>query len=265
MKVIISHDIDHLTVNEHLTDSIIPKFIIRNHIELIKGYISFNEYKLRWSKLFKNKWNNISELIEFNKKQDIPSTFFIGVNNGVGLNYSLELSAKWIERILKTETDCGVHGIAFNDFESVKKEHDTFKEISGLDNFGIRMHYLRNDDKTLGFLNKAGYIFDSTDYGIKPDYKIGKMHEFPLHIMDGYELESGKRWQSADTKTAIETTIRKINKAINNNIDFLTILFHDRYFDDSFLSWKKWYTETIKYCKSQGFEFIDFRTATTYK
>ena len=39
MKVIISHDIDHITAREHLTDTIIPKFIIRNKIELLTGKI----------------------------------------------------------------------------------------------------------------------------------------------------------------------------------------------------------------------------------
>jgi hypothetical protein len=43
MKIIISHDIDHITVFEHKKDLIIPKFIIRSFIELGLGYISFSE------------------------------------------------------------------------------------------------------------------------------------------------------------------------------------------------------------------------------
>ena len=68
MQAIISHDIDHISVSEHLLkDSIVPKFIIRNGIELAKGKISMNEYVSRHVDLFKNKWQNIEELIDFNK------------------------------------------------------------------------------------------------------------------------------------------------------------------------------------------------------
>ena len=259
MKVIISHDIDHITAREHLTDTIIPKFIIRNKIELLTGRISFKEFNLRLKNIFKNKWNNIIEMIDYNEKHDIPGTFFIGVNNGVGLNYSLDLAEKWIGKILERGVDCGVHGIAFDNFDDVKKEYDTFKQLSGLSEFGIRMHYLRNDDETFQNLANAGYIFDSTDYGIKKHYKINNMHEFPLHIMEGYELEAGKKWQSKTTKQAVESTILKIKQAEKSDIEYLTILFHDRYFDDSFLSWKNWYKEITNYCKAQGYEFVNYK------
>ncbi len=261
MKVIISHDIDHITVKEHLTDLIIPKFIIRNNIEFFTKKISFKEFNLRLKNIFKNKWNNILEIIDYNEKNNIPGTFFIGVNNGKGLNYNIELAEKWIKKIIERGVDCGVHGIAYNNFADVKKEYDTFKELSGLDSFGIRMHYLRNDKQTFKNLANVGYLFDSTDYGIKKHYKIKQMHEFPLHIMEGYELESGKRWQTKTTKQAVESAIVKIKQAEKQEIKYLTILFHDRYFDDSFLSWKNWYKQITDYCKAQGYEFINYRQA----
>ena len=44
MKVIVSHDIDHLTVSEHLfKDAIVPKYYIRSYIELLSGKISLAE------------------------------------------------------------------------------------------------------------------------------------------------------------------------------------------------------------------------------
>ncbi|HRH64142.1 MAG TPA: hypothetical protein PLI68_12530, partial [Bacteroidia bacterium] len=83
MKAIISHDIDHISVSEHLLkDTIIPKFLIRNLIELGTGKIGLAEFGLRHLDLVKNKWQNIEELIAFNKQHGIPSSFFIGVQNG---------------------------------------------------------------------------------------------------------------------------------------------------------------------------------------
>lgn len=47
MKAIIFHDIDHITVTEHLlSDLIVPKFLIRRNLELALGKISFAEYVL---------------------------------------------------------------------------------------------------------------------------------------------------------------------------------------------------------------------------
>lgn len=261
MKVIVSHDVDHITVSEHFRDAIIPKFLVRNKIELLLGRISFKEFALRIDRLFKNKWQNINEIIAFNQQHDVPATFFVGVDNGVGLNYPLPLAEKWIQRIVSEGVDCGVHGIKYQTAEEVQQEYDLFKNLSGLDDFGIRMHYLRNDQSTFEHLAKAGYLFDSTDYGIKPHYKIGAMHEFPLHIMEGYELEAGKRWQSRTVEQAIASAIQKIKAAEQAGLEYLTILFHDRYYDDSFASWKAWYQQIIDYCKQQGYTFVNYREA----
>lgn len=261
MKVIISHDIDHLTVDEHWKDLVIPKFIIRMHLELILGKISIKEYFLRYKYLFINKWQNLEEIMDFNNAEEIPATFFIGVNNGVGLSYSLKESEKWIKKIINNGFDCGVHGISFQNADDIKKEFETFKKLSGLNDFGIRMHYLRNDSQTLNYLSEVGYIFDSTEYIIKNPYQIGNMTEFPLHIMEGYEIENGKRWQSKNLEQSKTSTIEKINLAKNNNIEYLTILFHDRYFNNSFKTWIEWYKWVISYCKEQNFDFINYRQA----
>ena len=47
MKVIISHDVDHITVSEHKRDLVIPKFLVRNIIELTIGTITSKEFFLR--------------------------------------------------------------------------------------------------------------------------------------------------------------------------------------------------------------------------
>ena len=78
MKAIVSHDIDHLTVTEHLLkDTIVPKFIIRSGIELAKGKITLQEFFYRHVDLVKNKWQNIDELIAVNKAHQVPSSVFL--------------------------------------------------------------------------------------------------------------------------------------------------------------------------------------------
>ncbi|SMO55356.1 hypothetical protein SAMN06269117_11041 [Balnearium lithotrophicum] len=262
MKVIISHDVDHLTVWEHKRDLIIPKFIVRSSIELLIGSISVNEYVDRFKNFIKNKWNNISELIEFNKQYNIPATFFFGVSNGLGLSYNLKDARDYINLVKFSGFDVGVHGIAFNDFLDIKREFETFKKISGKNRFGIRMHYLRVGKDTLNYLSKAGYLFDSSVFKEINPFKIGDMWEFPLHIMDGYVIQGrGKRWQSKTFGEIKDETKKLIEALFNKNIKYISILFHDRYFSDSFLSWKNWYIWLIRYLIKNRFEFVSYKEA----
>lgn len=261
MKIIVSHDIDHITVSEHFNDAILPKFIARSFIELSKGMISINEIVFRLNNIIRNKWQNIDEIINFNKQQNIPSTFFIGVNNGLGLKYNKQLALLWIEKIIAKGFDIGVHGIDYDNLEGISKEFNTFKSLSKQNSFGIRMHYLRNNQKTMNMLSDAGYLFDTTEYSIKNPYKVNKMWEFPLHIMDGYEIEAGKAWQSLKLHAVKENTLKKIDIAFNKNIEYLTVLFHDRYYDKSFSTWINWYDWIIRYFAQNNFEFISYKDA----
>lgn len=264
MKAIISHDIDHITVFEHLfRDTIVPKFMARMHIELITGKITFREYILRWADFFKNKWQNIDELITFNNINNIPSSFFIAVNKGLGLNYSQKNALLWIEQMKCRKCEINLHGINFEGFEEIKKEHNTFENFIQQKNFGIRMHYVRNNNQTLMNLSNAGYIFDSTEHSFNNPYKIGNMWEFPFQIMDGWIIENGKKWQSINLKAAKENTLKLIDKAHQQNLSYLGIDFHDRYFSHSFKTWLNWYIWLVDYLKQNKVEFVNFKTAIT--
>ena len=262
MKVIISHDIDHLTVKEHLfKDAIVPKFVLRSIIELLNKKISAREYLLRHKTLFENKWQNIEELMSFNKLNQIPATFFIGVNNGLGLAYNIKKAECWIKKIKENGFDIGVHGIAYKDYESIKKEYSDFQKILSQNHFGIRTHYLRKTDKTLNLIEKTGYLFDSSTQEIKSPYKINNLWEFPVHIMDGYVIENRKRWQTQTIEKAKKITLQQIEFIRKQKINYLTIIFHDRYFHDSFFTWKQWYVWLIGYLKNNNFNFTSFAEA----
>ena len=261
MKVIVSHDIDHINVSEHLTDLIIPKFLARSGLELFSGNISLSEFAFRIINLCRNKWQCLDELMDFNTENNIPATFFIGVENGRGLNYSGKARRYWINKIRERNYDIGVHSIAYDNLVKVIGEYKFFKEISGIHAFGTRVHYIKRSDDTLNFLAKAGYSFDSSDYEIKDPYKVHEMWEFPLHIMDGYIIENNGKYQNITLNRARELTLERIQKAKDLDLKYLNILFHDRYFDRSFKAWKDWYIWLIAYLKEQGYEFISFNDA----
>jgi hypothetical protein len=262
MKAIVSHDIDHLTLTEHyLTDLIVPKYFVRSYIELFSGKISISEMLHRYADVFTNKWQHIEALHQFNANHNVPTTYFIGVNNGVGLSYSQKKSAFWVLKMLQMGCDVGVHGIEFENFNKINAEYSLFKDISKQSVFGTRMHYIRTNEYTFTNMAKAGYAFDSSEMGYKAPYKIGAMWEFPFQIMDGYIIEKPKQWQSKNFFQSCEETKKIIDKVADLQLPYLGIDFHDRYFSDAHKTWKDWYMWLIEYLVSQKIEFVNFKTA----
>ncbi|MDA8104271.1 MAG: hypothetical protein M0Z71_02730 [Nitrospiraceae bacterium] len=260
-KVIISHDIDHLTVWEHRNDLAVPKHLARSLVEFISGQIRLSEILQRMKDLARNKWHNLEDLMTFDKGRNIPSTFFIGVSNGKGIRYSSADVQFWVRIIMKEGFDVGVHGIAYGDTGGIRSEQKAFIQLSGLQEIGIRMHYLRRNHLTLDLLSQAGYAFDSSVLEMVNPYKVGKMWEFPLHIMDGHIFCDGRRWQSRNGHQSREDTKKIIAKAVNEGIEYLTILFHDRYFTESFTTWKEWYIWLTDYLRENGLGLISYREA----
>lgn len=264
MKAIISHDIDHIKVSEHLTkDLIIPKFIARSNIELFTGKISVSELGARIKDLLSNRWHKVPELIQFNSEMNVPATFFIGVKNGVGLSYNLTNAEELMQFILQHHCSLGIHGIAFDDEKIIKEEASVFSQSSGLKNFGIRMHYVRMSDNTLTYLANAGYTYDSSIHGMINPYKVGNMWEIPFQIMDGWIIENGKPYQTRNLAESIDATKKLIDESSRNGIRYLGIDFHDRYYCPAFNTWKKWYEWTVGYLIDNNIEMINFDRAVS--
>ncbi len=262
MKAIISHDVDHLTVSEHyLKDLIVPKYFVRSYIELLSGKIDFTELYNRYADLFKNKWQHIEELQQFNQQNKIPATYFVAINNGVGLQYSIKQADFWINKIISMGCEVGIHCIEFETFDEINNEYQAFKTLSKLDSFGTRMHYIRTNESTYQNMDKAGYLFDTTEMAFKAPYKIGKMWEFPFQIMDGYIIQKPKQWQSKNLQQCCDATKTIIDKAYALNLPYLGIDFHDRYFSNSHKTWKNWYIWLINYLIENKIECVNFKQA----
>lgn len=260
MKIIISHDIDHLSVKEHIfKDLIIPKYICWSILELVKRKISFKIFLNKITGLLrKNNWNNLEKLSEFDKKKGVNPTFFVGVNNDKGLSYSLKQVKEAINLIKKYNFDIGVHGICYNNHMGIKKEFETFKKISGLEKFGIRIHYLKQNANTLKNLAKAGYLFDSTVFSKKlaQEYRINRLIEIPFHIMDSSLLGIKANLNLDQTK---EKTIKLLEEAEMSNKKYFAILFHQRHFSKDFPHFKNWYIWLINHCEKKKYEFVNYK------
>lgn len=261
MKIIISHDVDHITAWEHTRDLIIPKFIIRSSFEFLSGKISVKEYLNRCRGFISNKWQNLEELMTFDKEGGIPATFFVGVAKGKGLSYNLADATYWIKRIVDNGFDVGLHGIAYQNYREMQKEYEIFIQASGLEKFGIRIHYLKLADCTLECLSKLGYLYDATTFKSKKVIKIGNLLEFPVHIMDTDLFCRGGGYQKLNLKQVMDKTKNILDQSLNKDVKYFTLLFHDRYFCDSYKAWRDWYIWVVDQLKESGFKFISYQEA----
>jgi hypothetical protein len=157
--------------------------------------------------------------------------------------------------------EIGIHGIEFDNEDKMKKEYELFLELTGIKKFGIRMHYVRNTGDTFKLLDKCGYVYDSTEHSFKNPYKIGNMWEFPFQLMDGWVIENGKSWQSVTLEKAKENTLKIIDRAHAEKLDYLGIDFHDRYFSHSFKTWLEWYMWVADYLQQNKIEFVNYNQA----
>jgi hypothetical protein len=262
MKAIVSHDIDHFTITEHLfKDLIVPKHMVRAHLEFMKGFISFSELLDRMREVFSNQWNYIPELIKFNKGLGIPTTFFLGVKNGLGLSYSLSQAQLCMEYLKVQKVDFGLHGIQFENESRIEQEFDLFRSVSGLKDFGMRMHYVRMNENTLSNFSKLGAKYDTTVSSFENPYKIGEMWEFPFQIMDGWIIENGKKQQSRSLIQCKEETLKILDQCEGLNLKYIGIDFHDRYFSKSHKTWMAWYIWLMEELKLRKIEFTSFEEA----
>ena len=262
MKIIISHDVDHLYASDHIfKDLILEKLWVRSFLHLCNGKIGVKTFWHRITLLFHNRMHRVDELMEFDHQHGIPSVFFFGMDNVLGMSYSKEKAAPVIKRVLENGFAVGVHGVDYLDVLKMQAEHDAFAEISGQKQFGVRNHYVRFDGETFQKMDEVGYLFDSTWFNkkeleIRAPYKVGKLWEFPLHIMDGYICTVGK------VRKSIDDTKKAIQLADKMGMPYCTILFHDYQFDDrNNPQMKQWYTDVVSFCEEQGYEFISYRDA----
>ncbi len=258
MKIIVSHDIDHLYWNEHyLKDLYFPGTIYRNSKGLLKGKISWTLYKKRlkcWGRIHK-----IPELIEFYKKVNSKANFFFGMDNALHLSYKYKKAKPWIDKLIKNGHKVGVHGIAYNNAKQIETEYKRFKNISNIKIFGIRTHYLRLNDRSHKMFDNQGYLYDSSINSIMKPFRVNRMWEIPISIMDASLVENAQLNQ--DLSIWKQNTLKHIEKAKEKKLPYFVINFHDVYFSDEFPIIREWFVWVVNLLRDENHQFITFEEA----
>lgn len=257
MRIIISHDVDHLYGREHwFRDLVYPKLWIRETLNLLQRRIPTKEWLVRCLSCFKHERNYIKEIVAFDRECGVPSTFFFGMAQGSGMSYKPWEAESMIQYVKNSGFSVGTHGIAYDTAEGIAHEKRIFFDTVGFESSGIRMHYVRFTDETFRILDKVGYAYDSTEFDkrsgccVKAPYQVGRLWEFPLTIMDSY--------LPYDDKIAKQFTIDVLKRAGDEDIGYCTILFHDVSFSEAYEVYKNWYQWFIGYCKANNMHFISY-------
>lgn len=260
MKIIISHDVDHASIHEHwLRDLFIWKYLSKTVFYIITGSLSFRVGLKRLGAIFFRRFHNIHEVMALDRQLGVPSTFFVGMRNGLGMSYPLHVAKQLVAHIQQEGFAVGVHGVAFDDARLISEEHERFAALARENRpFGARNHYLRCCAQTLEFQKTAGYSYDSTEYGMKPPYEVGGMIEFPVCLMDSYLLKETRN----DLEEVKRNTLAGLAEGERMNLSYFTIIFHDVYFSERFPDHQAWYRWLVHYLKDH-YEWSDFEHAVT--
>lgn len=252
MKVILTHDVDHLYISEHWKD----RFLLGLFFRSVKSLLMLELSLIGFFRRFKFRTHRIPELIEFNKSIGAPSNFYFGMANGLGLSYHPNRAKPIIRKLLDDDHFIGLHGISFDDKEQMLREKTRLEKIIGREVVGIRNHYLRQSENTKALMAEIGYQFDSTDRGLFNPKKEDGVLSIPISIMDVDVVK-----QAVSAEEALKSTLEILDKAIEKNLKYFVINFHDIYFDPmSYPNFYNWYLSVVKECQVRGFEFTDFNS-----
>lgn len=256
MKIIVSHDVDHLYITEHFTDTFLPGSILRTAKSLFRSSISLKEAMQRYS----FKVNRVKELHAFNKMHGVKETFFFGMRNGLNLSYNYTKAYPLIQYLLQEEVLVGLHGQGFNSHDLLKEEMQRISKVlpAGYP-LGIRNHYLRQDEHTQNIMSQLGFRYDSTDYFLEAPRKIGAMWEVPISVMDAGFISH----YSNNMDLLKERTAEKINEALTKDLPYFVINFHDIFFNEGYPDFYKWYKWLIPFLAEREMEFVNFSEAVT--
>lgn len=273
MKIIISHDVDHVSTREHwFRDLFIWKFLFKTVYYLVTHRIGWSVGWRRVLLIFGGQLHHVPEIMALDRANGIRSTFFVGVANGLGMSYSIK-TAESIARLIRSNGFAvGVHGIAYDEEQNIKKEFEKatalLYRIDGgetgqkkserrvANQIGIRNHYLRFKPETPLLQQRAGYVFDSSEYDLKAPYFVNGLIEFPVCLMDSHLLTN-----CGDGDVSVQReTIRRLEDAEELGLSHFTVIFHDFYYSACFPESKAWYDWFIAYVHGR-YETTDFISA----
>jgi hypothetical protein len=282
----LTHDVDHPSIRRHKWDHTMFGFLYRavvgSVLGVLKGRVPVRNLFTNWAAaarlpfiylgLAKDFWYEFDRYLAI--ERDVDSTFFVlPFKNKPGRlasglaprirasGYGAADIAEKLHTFVSAGREIGLHGIdAWRDSAKGQEEMAQVTDITGVQNIGVRMHWLYFDDDSPLALEKAGFSYDSTvGYNQTIGYRAGTAQvykpiqahhllELPLHVMDTalfYPDYLNLTFEEAD---------RRIGDIVNYARQFggaVTFNWHDRSIAPERL-WGEFYAGLICELKRQG-------------
>jgi hypothetical protein len=282
----LTHDVDHPSIRDHKFDHTMFGFLYRavigSLIAVFRGRASLSNLLTNWAAAMKlpfiflgfaeDIWCGFDSYTTL--ERGLPSSFFvIPFKNRPGLRaqrpapsrrasrYGAANIAVQIRKLMASGREIGLHGIdAWHDSTKGDTELQEIRRITGVQNIGVRMHWLYYDEQSPVVLEKVGVDYDSTvGYNETVGYRAGtsqayqplnatRLLELPLHIMDTALFFPGHLDLSpAEAK-------KLISSIIDNAVHFggvVTVNWHDRSIAPE-RCWNDFYINVVDELRTKG-------------
>lgn len=282
----LTHDIDHPSVRRHKFDHTVLGFLYRAVFGslrrvcrkrlplrgLLRNWTAAAKLPFVHLGLAKDFWYDFDRYVHL--EAGLPSTFFAipfkdypgrlehGLAPGFrAARYDAADIAPKIRKLLAEGCEIGVHGIdAWLDSSSGRMELDEISRITGMQDIGVRMHWLCFKEESPLILEQAGADYDSTvGYNETVGYRAGTgqaykplgaswLLELPLHIMDTAMFFPSSLGLSP------EQARERVGRIIDNAVQFggvVTVNWHDRSIAPE-RCWDAFYVDLVNQLKSKG-------------
>ena len=263
MIACLTHDIDHPAIRLHHCDRTVLGFLyralVRSPIRSLQGqmpirnmldnWLAVLKLPLVWLGMADDFWRRLDGYLEY--EQDMQSTFFVipfksdpgkPGHRQAGKRRAAAYGARDIEtelrELVSAGCEVGLHGLdAWHDPVKGRRELDEIRRVTGIQELGVRMHWLYFDSGTPDSLDLAGAEYDSTvGYNETIGFRSGttqvykplgatRLLELPLHIMDT------ALFFPAHLHLTPDGADRRINEILNRVEEcggIVTINWHDR-------------------------------------
>jgi len=199
--IALSHDVDHLSLAEHLTDGLLPRLALhalrkdvlrRFRPRQALGALSC----LARAPFSGDAWAEAPGLLlDAEARAGVRSTWFFAVHRGLGINYTRAAAEGVLRRVLSAGHEVGLHSQRPDDGTGLEEEVRVLRQLADAPIGGVRMHYLRLTTTVYDAAGRAGLAYDSTVMDrshLAPDelplagprlVRPGLV-EIPLHVMD---------------------------------------------------------------------------------
>lgn len=291
--VVLSHDVDHLSLRQYPIFSKIPASFLKqctwnNLGRLFCHDISFFDYcdGIKWCFLYPlikfglapDPWEKaIWDIVELEKRHGVRSTFFfIPFKDRAGhvtpdkiaplgrsARYDVRNYKAMIERLTAEGWEVGVHGIdAHVSVESAKEELSVIADLLPPGTaIGIRMHWLYQSSELWGNLFKAGYHYDAT-FGSNQEVGFPEGHFVPFK-KDGIwviplNIQDGTllaNWHMGLTLAEAWTRVERLMDEAKKRNAVITVLWHTNAFG-VYRYWGDLYEKIIQRAKADDAKIV---------